>query len=303
MKIIDYLEKLTPRALTIGILLSVAGCATTIDRGGAQAFSTGVIAARAQTKTAFDTVVTLTRETALDFAITQERLSEESLEAVPNAAAVAAWNGVFDPIEAYAQRLSSLIAADSTKSVEDSIGALAKQFNTTSDKVKDNTGFGNAGQITAGSASVFAEVASALLRARAEKEAMGVASKTDPAIRLMFTALAEAIGKDNISPGLRATVRANWNQRVGEQKVKFLEAGTPDKRRPVVKDYIELLNKRDAQDELLAALRRTYLSLADAHSALATGHTSDLGGAIDFISAELKHARELKDQFTKTLTK
>jgi hypothetical protein len=70
-----------------------------------------------------------------------------------------------------------------------------------------------------------------------------------------------------------------------------------------VKDFIDLLKKRDAQDELLAALRRSYLALAEAHTALAKGRATDLGSAIDIVAAELKRARDLQDQFTKTLSK
>ena len=291
--------------LALGLLLFTTGC-TTVDHGGAQAFSTGVTAARAQTKTAFDAVVTLTRASAVDYAVTQDRLKDEYLKETPDAAAIAAWNEALDPIESYAQRLSSLTAPDAAKGVEDSVGALAAQFNTTATKIDQP------GKITAGTASAFAEVASALLRARGEKEALGVAAKTDESIRKVLTALADVIGKDNTTPGLRATVRANWEQQLGDLKAKFADvgsSGTTDKaalaerRRPIVTDYIDRLNKRDAQDELLAALRRTYLTLADAHTALAKGHSTDLGGAIDYITAELKHARDLQDQFTKTLSK
>jgi hypothetical protein len=70
-----------------------------------------------------------------------------------------------------------------------------------------------------------------------------------------------------------------------------------------VREYIKLLSKRDAQDELLAGLRGTYLALADAHTALAAGRQADLAGAIDFVTAELKHARDLRDQFSDTQSK
>jgi hypothetical protein len=282
--------------LAPGLLLFAAGC-TTVDHGGAQAFSTGVTAARAQTKTAFDTIVELTRDGAIDYAAKQEHLTEDSLVEVPNAAAVAAWNAALDPLEAYAKDLSSLTSADSAKAVENSLGTLAAQFKATSADLRNNPNGGDAEQITAGQASAFAEMAGALLRAHAQKQAMKVAAQTDPEVRRVFTALADAIGKDSTAPGLRATVRANWDQRAGAMKVEFLRAGTPEGRRPVVRDYIGLLKKRDAQDELLADLRGTYLALADAHTALAMGRPADLGSAIDFVAGELKHARDLRNQF------
>ena len=302
MKPTLFFFRLPASLLALGLLAFTTGCPT-LDRGGAQTFSTGVTAARAQTKTTFDAVVGLTRTSSIEYAVKQDKLTEEELVAVPNSEAVAAWNEALDPVESYAQHLASLVTADSAKGVEDSVGKLAAQFNTTSADLKSKTNLGDAGQIAAGPASVFAEVASALLRMHAQKEAVAVAAQTDPEIRKVFTVLADAIGADQTGPGLRATVRANWAQRLAEQQVKFLKAGTPDARRPVVNDYIDLLNKRDAQDELLAALRRTYLTLADAHTALAKGQATDLGSAIDFVKAESKHARDLQDQFTKSLTK
>jgi hypothetical protein len=287
--------------LAAGLMLFSAGC-TTVDHGGAQAFSTGVTAARAQTKTAFDAIAELTRDGAIDYAAAQEHLTEDALVEVPNAAAVAAWNAALDPIEAYAQDLSSLTSADSAKDVENSLGSLAAQFNATSADLRGASG-GGGGQVTAGQAAAFTEMASALLRAHAQKEAMKVAAQTDPEVRRVFTALAEAIGADDTGPGLRSTVRANWDLQAGALKAEFLRAETPDRRRPVVREYIKLLSKRDAQDELLAGLRGTYLALADAHTALAAGRQADLAGAIDFVSAELKHARDLRDQFSDTQSK
>jgi|CZKI01.1.fsa_nt_gi hypothetical protein len=301
MKTTNTLFRLAAGVLIPALLLLTVGCST-VDQGGAQAFATGVAAAKAQTQTAFDAVVDLTRDGAIEYAVTQDHLTEEALVVVPNAEAVAAWNGALDPIESYAKHLSSLSAPDSAQGVETSLGGLAKQFNATSDSLK-SANLGSAGQIAPGVASAFAEAASALTRIHAQKQAMEVAAQADPEIRKVLTALADAIGKDNTTPGLRSTVRANWEQRIGALKADYLRAGSPDSRRPIVKDFIDLLKKRDAQDELLAALRRSYLALAEAHTALAKGRATDLGSAIDIVAAELKRARDLQDQFTKTLSK
>lgn len=288
-------SRLAAGLLAAGLMLFAAGCST-VDHGGAQAFSTGVTAARSQTRTAFDAIVELTRDGAIDYAAAQEHLTEDSLVEVPSGAAIAAWNAALDPVEAYAEDLSSLTSADSAKAVENSLGGLAAQFNATSADLRANAG-GGGGQISAGQAAAFTEMASALLRAHAQKQAMRVAAQTDPEVRRVFTVLADAIGGDNTGPGLRSTVRANWDQRASALKVEFLRAGTPERRRPVVREFIELMRKRDAQDEMLADLRSTYLALADAHSALAMGRPADIAGAINFVTAELKHTRDLRDQF------
>jgi anion-transporting ArsA/GET3 family ATPase len=95
--------------MALGLLAFTTGCPT-VDRGGAQTFSTGVTAARARTKTTFDAVVGLTRTSAIEYAVKQDRLTEEELVAVPNSEAVAAWNEALDPVESYAQHLASLVA-------------------------------------------------------------------------------------------------------------------------------------------------------------------------------------------------
>ena len=284
----------------LGLLLAAAGC-TTVNPTSVTAFSTGVTAARAETSTAFETVVKQTRESAVDYAAAQPSLNEGLLVATPSPEAIAAWNRILDPLEHYAQHMSSLGTGGSSGDAQTAIGGLAKEFNATSADLKAKAGIGQAPQITAGPAAALATVAGALLDAHAEKEAAGIAKATDPAIRTMLTALADAIGPDAGS-GLRGTVRGHWNQQLIDVTQDFLAAGTPASRRPVVLRYIDLLNQRDASDDMLASLRSTYLALADAHTAIAKGSDADLRGAIDLISTELKHARDLQAQFAKTLT-
>jgi hypothetical protein len=259
-----------------------------------------VTAARAQTRTAFEAVASLTRAAAIDYAAGQPSLNEDMLVATPNAAAVAAWNGLFDPIEAYAAHLSGLASGGAAGRVETALGGLAQQFNTTSSHLEKAAAVGSGGQIAAGPASALADIAGALLRARGAKEASEIALGVDPQIRAFFAALAGAIGADATS-GLRGTVWSNWNQRLIVITQEFLDAGTAEKRKPVVEKYVALVEKRAAQDEQLASLRGTYLALADAHSALARQNQDELRAAIDFIGGELKHARELQAEFQKTL--
>src|ERR1017187_2464421 len=87
MKTTNTLFRLAAGVLIPALLLLTVGCST-VDQGGAQAFATGVAAAKAQTQTAFDAVVDLTRDGAIEYAVTQDHLTEEALVVVPNGEAV-----------------------------------------------------------------------------------------------------------------------------------------------------------------------------------------------------------------------
>ena len=284
-----------------GLILATAGCQT-MNGTGAQSFSTGVAAAREQTTAAFAAVAAATRESGIDYLARQERLSETTpVTVVPDAAAIAAWKGALAPLETYAKHLAALAAGNPAQPVEKSLEELGQEFNAAAADVKTQTGI-DAGQVGAGVASAFAEVAGALLRARGQKEALGIAVATDASIRKVFTTLADALGADRTVPGLRATLWENWEQELGERKVEFMHAGTSEQRRPIVREFLDQRTERDAQDELLAGLRKSYLALADAHTALAQAQPVKLSTAIAVVTAELKHARDLKAQFAPPVT-
>ena len=282
--------------LALGLLL-VTGC-TTFDPAGAKAFSTGVTAAREQTGTVFGTVADFTLEDAIDFAAEQKDLDVKYLEHTPNQPAMVAWDETIGVIDLYARHLEALSATDATGGVEASMKTLEAQFNATSTKLKDAALIGSSPQIPATAAAGLTEFARLLLQVHAEKQAMEIAARTDPAVRTVFTGLAEAIGGDK-NHGLRATVDRHWVKRITLVEDAFANARTHDAKRQAVKDYAEFTRKREAMDGLLSSLMKSYLALADAHSALARGREADLKYAIGFISAEAKHAGDLRAEFNK----
>jgi hypothetical protein len=175
---------------------------------------------------------------------------------------------------------------------------LEAQFNATSTKLKDAAFTGSAPQIPATAAAGLTEFAHLLLQVHAEKQAREIAAQTDPAVRAVFTGLAEAIGGDK-DHGLRATVARHWEKRIAVVEDAFANARSHEVKRQAVKDYADFTRKRDAMDGLLASLMKSYLALADAHTALAKGHEADLNFSIGFITTEAKHARDLRDEFNK----
>jgi hypothetical protein len=273
----------------------MAGC-TTVNSTSVSAFSTGVTATQAETKTSFDTIVSLTQTSSIDRIARLDKLDESQLITVPDAGAIKAWNGVLDPVSHYAQHLSALVSGDSTSGLDTALEGLSNEFKATSTDLKAKANIGNGAQIPAGVAAAFNAAADAILQARGQKESAAIAKITDSKIRLIFTTLADAVGSDS-SIGIRGTVHANWDQQLGNLKVDFLNAGTIEKRRPVVVQFIAVMNQRDAEDDGLASLRNSYLALADAHAAIVSGSETGIRSAIDLISTELKHARDLQTQY------
>ena len=230
----------------------------------------------------------------LIFAASQPTLIAANLVSVPSAEAAAAWDDLFSVLEKYGQHLSALTGADSTRGTENSILALARQFNDTADKLKHERLISKSPEISANLATGFTEVARLILRAHAQAEARKILLNTDSTMAGVFTGLAEAIGATS-KDGLRHLISAHWDQRKVEKQGAFLSAN-PAERRRLTLEFSELLDAREIQDLALTALRRSILALADAHHAVARGREVSLGEAVGVITLELKHARELQNQ-------
>jgi len=284
-------------ALAVLSLGAAAGCSS-ISPVSATAFSTGVVAARAQTTTAFMGVSKLTRDDAKERAIATGKLNETELEGFPNQQAVDAWNGALAPIEDYAHNLAALASGGYVGDVEQSIGRLATSFNATAPQLGTNSPAPGTPPLTATRTAALAEAAGAFLRARSTKEASGIAAKTHPQIREILTRLADEIGADP-KKGIRRLVGEHWRARLRDLEDQFTDAKAPDQRRPILDKYTAILDQRSADDSQLASLRRSYLALIDAHAALAQGNAVDLHSAVDLIYSEFKHAQDLQTQFSK----
>src|SRR5262249_51230393 len=120
-------------------------------------------------------------------------------------------------------------------------------------------------------ATAFTELGRVLIAAKAEKDASTAALKADPAMQKIFTEMGAAIGTDT-GHGLRSLAFEHWRLRMAGQQLEFLRAkDNSSGRRAVVLAYIDLRDKRDAEDLQLGSLRQSLLDLATAHSALARG--------------------------------
>lgn len=272
------------------LTLALAGCAS-VNPAATTTFSTAVAAARGQTQTAFASVQEITRTTAIDRAVEQAQLTPDVFEIVPSPQVVEGWNAVMDGVERYAQHLAALAGGGDPTPLDTAVGELAKELKVTSIQ--------HAPKVNASLGAAVAAFADALLKARAQRQVAAAAAATDPEIRRVFTVLADRIGADDTT-GLRGSSKENWDQCLGDLNLSF--RGAPKElRRSIVVAYAKLLAEREACEVQLAQLRRTYLALADAHTALARGNDADVRTVVEFLSAELKHARDLQARYTKTL--
>lgn len=130
-----------------------------------------------------------------------------------------------------------------------------------------------AADLNPGVAAGFSALAGALVDLRAQASARDIMRRTDPDVRKLLVAMADAVGVDDAA-GLRGTVRSNWTAALTAYQRTYAVAATDKadaRQRQIVADYLAGIDKRDAQLAGLAALRSSLLALADAHAAAAAG--------------------------------
>lgn len=124
----------------------------------------------------------------------------------------------------------------------------------------------------------------------AQRRAREILQRTDPQVRSLLTAMAEAVGPTD-AEGLRGTVGSAWTTSGGRDQRAYALAveakRDEDARRTIVVDYLSLLDRRQAQLASLASLRSSLLALADAHSAAAAGSKRPIGELLRIFETRL----------------
>jgi hypothetical protein len=148
-------------------------------------------------------------------------------------------------------------------------------------------------------ATAFTETAGAIIRAKEQATAVKIASATDTNIASICELFADEIGADRINtPGLRKTLYETvWTPRLAMLTPSFLGTNSAGKL-AISQQYADLLAKRDAQDQILAGLRRSILALSDAHHALAQGKSASIQATLVVVAGEIQHTRDLYNQFS-----
>jgi len=135
----------------------------------------------------------------------------------------------------------------------------------------------------------FATLAGALVDLRAQSSARDILRRTDPEVRTLLTAMADAVGRSD-SEGLRGTVASNWVTALSVHQRAYAAAATEKadaRQRQIVSDYLAGIDRRDAQLAALAGLRASLLGLADAHTAAANGSRRPFGEVLKDINDRL----------------
>lgn len=250
-------------------------------------FRAATASADQQTAQAFADINAFLRERQIDRAITQPTLNE-SLFFTPLADEdVAKWSRAFALIDRYAASLEALLDPQRRSDVQQELVGLG-----------DAIGQLDGRQLPDGVAAGFATLGGLLLQMKTERDAMAAIRRADPGVQAVFSSMMTAVGEAP-DDAIRGTVRTSWNQVLAERSVDFLRAQGESAKRAVVLDYVATLDKRDAQDRSLAALRRSIGLLASAHAALAAGSPEGAGTMLDMVQREYaawRAQREAIDQ-------
>jgi hypothetical protein len=273
----------------------LAGCRT-IQPTGVANFSAGVSAAKGQTSLAFQGVTDLTSESIIDFAASRPTLADTNFLPVLDPASLAVWDQVFSVLQQYAQNLAVLTSPNLTKDYEDGVVSLATQVKQVGEHLKSQKMISEVPSLSPSLSAAFTELGDLLIRAKAQHDAKAVSSHTDPTIKSIFTTMSDAIGATQ-TRNLRGTVHAHWEQRKATLKGNFLEATTPAERRTIAAKYASLLKGQTTQDLALGSLQRSFLSLADAHHALAQGSRPGVIAAISAVEQEVQNTQNLINRF------
>lgn len=276
--------------------LLLAGC-TSLPPAQVESFSTGISAAKNQTTLAFQGVTDLTSQAIIDYAAAQPTLTDSNFMPVLPPDAVAAWDATFGALQTYSQNLVLLASPNLTKGYEDAMINLAGQMKHTGDELQSLHLVSTQPTFSPSLAAAFTELGDLLLRAKAHHSARVAIIQSDPAVRQIFTTMADTIG-DTPDTALRGTVHAHWEQSKAKLKVAFLSASR-DGRRSLAAQYASLLSSEVTQDLALASLQHSFLALADAHHALASGRSASLAAAIAAVEQEVQRTYDLFNRFQK----
>jgi hypothetical protein len=286
-------------AITLALFL-VSAC-TTVPPDTVTAFSVGVADVRTQSETVFQSANRLARDASIKFVLSSPLpgLSEDRFVVAVKASDIAQWDNAFAGLQTYAQALQSLLSPEKSKAASDAAVELATEL---------KQGHANK-ELPAGVATAFTQIGEIAIQAAQQHNALLAMQKADPSVRQALTAMANAIGQDprGKSPaqmrdtGLMGTVYSNWQDALGPSIIQFATAtagGAEADRKAALDEYLQFLDRRDAELDALASLRRSLVLLADAHSAASRGQQQDTTALIMLISQQLDETQSLFGRFS-----
>ena len=285
------------------LILAVSGCKT-IDSTSVANFANSVAAVKTQADDALNAASALALNESIAYAASQATLQEANFVETPTADTISQWDNALSAMETYAQNLSTLLSPNGVNNFDVAATNLFNQFNQTANALNSGPKKPNSPDFTL-LATAFTQVAGAIIQAKEEATAVKVAAATDTSITNICNLLADEIGADRLSvPGLRKTLNESvWVPNLARLNVAFLNAKTPADKLTISQQYAELLSKRDAEDQILASLRRSLLLLSDAHHTLAQGQPASIQADLNVIANEIQQSRALYSQFSSLTNK
>jgi hypothetical protein len=287
-------QKSLALALTLGVL-TITGCRT-IPSTGVEAFSAGTTAAKTQSEEAFRAVNDLIAQDQLEDAAKATNLTEALFNPVLGPENVAIWDQTLAKLESYAHHLQNLTSPDLTKSFEEQAETLGADLQGFGQHLKDAGLISKSPQISPGVATAFTELGSLIIRSKAQHNALRIMSAANSNTVAALRTMSADLGETSMT-GLRGTVRTHWNGRLGAKKEEFKKQNDDAAKRKIVSQFVDLMGLRDAQDAMIASLRRSLLSLADLHQSLARGEAVTARQFAQTIADEIKATREIYAQY------
>lgn len=252
------------RAVIMLPALLTASCATTpsADLSGFGRSATGL---QTDVGTTFAEANRLARSVEVDRFVRSGAiaLSERRFPPAVPPEVTSRWRAALGDLARYGNLLATLTGASRGGVQTDAFRQLGTELNAGSIEADLDPG------ITAG----FAGLAGALIDMKAQASARDILRRTDPDVRRLLVAMADAVGPSN-TEGLRGTVASNWTAALSAYQRTYAVAATDKadaRQRQIVGDYLAGIDRRDAQLVALAGLRSSLLGLADAHTAAAAG--------------------------------
>lgn len=277
------IQRLTAPAL---VLLAAGGCSTATS---ADLTGLGRAASTLQTDaaTTFAEANRLTRSVEVDRFVRSGAiaLSERRFPAAVPPEVAAKWRGALGDLARYGNLLATLTGRGRGGVQTDAFRELGVQLNA------GPTG----ADLDPGVSAGFAALAGALIDLRAQSSARDILRRTDPKVRLLLTAMADAVGR-NDGEGLRGTVASNWITALSVQQRAYAVAATEKadgRQRQIVAEYLAGIERRDDQLAALAGLRSSLLGLADAHTAAANGSRRPFGEVLRDVNERLDRTEKV----------
>lgn len=287
------------RTLWSFALLTSVACATArIDESTFGDFRKGLADTREQARLALGEANQLAREQSVARVVAQDdkpALVESDFVFAVSPADITAWDNSFALLDQYAGALQLLVSPDRTARMTDAAVEVGEKL------AAPNIGV----QVPAGVATAVTALGTALVEARAQKQALAVMQRTDPDLQLVLSTMQDALHDPVADSGLRSTVRSNWNT-----AINGADAATPQSRwgraqdadaddaekRAIITDYLQMIDARDAQLAALDRLRESLGMLGQAHTLAAQGK-ADAGSVVAWISSHLDVTKATFERF------